>query len=371
MRAAFMTALEEHLRVLIRENGPLDVGTFMALAVNHYYATRDPFGTAGDFTTAPEISQMFGEMLGAWAADTWMRLGRPAPFALIECGPGRGTLIADALRVTRKVPGFHAALQVHLIETSPALKEKQNALLREYNPRWHDALDVPIIRSSDHPIILLANEFLDALPVRQIQFSKGHWHERMIGLEGEDFIFGLSPSPCSLRSLSLSPACGGEGSRERGRENEHDIFEFSPARTSFIESVCSLLKKNTGAALFIDYGHDVSACGDTLQAVKHHKFVPVFLEIGEADLTSHVDFGALVNVAKKCGVAVSGPLGQGAFLENLGTRERAAMLSNSATPEQKQDVASALERLTAPAQMGTLFRVMGLCHDKKITLSGF
>lgn len=349
---------DRHIRALIRDHGPMDVGTFMNIAIGHYYATRDPFGAAGDFTTAPEISQMFGELLGAWAADTWMKLGCPSPFMLIECGPGRGTLMADALRATRKVPGFHEAMEVHLIETSPVLKKKQGELLGAYDPQWHDAL------TADKPFILIANEFLDALPIRQYQFSRGQWHERVLGLdENNDFVFGLSPSPASRRSTP-SPHRG-EG---RG---EGAVFEMSPARESFVENLCDLLKQHTGAALFIDYGHDVSACGDTLQAVKSHQFVPVLSDIGEADLTSHVDFAALKRAAQGKDAAVHGPAAQGAFLERLGIRERAAALSRPATVEQRESIMAALGRLTGPSHMGRLFRVMGLCHDENISLSGF
>lgn len=333
-----MTAFQQHLKALIRESGPIDIERFMVLTVGHYYATRDPFGVAGDFTTAPEISQMFGEMIGVFLADSWIKLGSPAPFILCEAGPGRGTLMADILRATKHVPGFHQAANVNLIEMSPILRDKQRAALSDYQVEWHDTLDtVP-----SGPMLFVGNEFLDALPIKQAQFSQGQWRQRVVGLDNDDFIFGLTPGP----GLSLA---GKEG----------DIFEYAPERENFVTQLALHLRKNRGIALLIDYGHDRTATGDTLQAVKNHRFVDVLTEIGEADLTSHVDFESVARAAAPH-VKVHGPAGQGAFLNALGIGLRAARLGKQADAE----------RLTAENQMGRLFRVMALCHDSGISLAG-
>ncbi|HEY8191572.1 MAG TPA: SAM-dependent methyltransferase [Alphaproteobacteria bacterium] len=340
-----MTPLEQIIRQCIAAEGPMGVGTFMALALGHpeqgYYMTRDPFGRAGDFTTAPEISQMFGELLGLWAADVWIKLSRPARFDFIECGPGRGTLMADALRATRKIEGFHAAAHITLMEISPVLKAKQQDALKEYKVQWIDGLNHPVIQSSNHSLILLANEFLDALPVEQWEFKDGEWQERVIEVNEQD---GLT--------FTTSPRRKRESRRILTRVTEGDVFEDSPAREEFVRDVSIILKQRQGAALFVDYGHE-GGMGDTLQAVRSHKFVPVLEEIGNADLTSHVDFAALKLIAAENGVDVLGPTGQGRFLETLGLRERAAALGQSAE----------LARLAAPENMGRLFKAMALCHD--------
>ena len=299
-------SLEDRIRQEIQHHGPMNVGAFMGLAVSHYYGSRDPFGAGGDFTTAPEISQMFGELLGAWAADCWAQMGHPERFVLAECGPGRGTLMADALRATKGGPRFHAAAEVHLIEQSALLQEKQRDMLRDYKVTWHgDVGDLP----NDVPLVLLANEFLDALPVRQFQFGDGAWQERVIGLdEGGTLQFGLVPAS------GLVPEVGG---------TEGGIAELSPAVSRFAETVAARIMAQGGAALFIDYGY-AAGQGNTLQAVRRHEYVDVLSHIGEADLTAHVDFAALAKAV--CDCAVYGPVTQGEFLQRLGIGPRAAVL---------------------------------------------
>ena len=334
-----MNALETRLKKMIEENGPVDIGTLMTLAIGHYYSTRDPFGARGDFTTAPEISQMFGEMIGVCLADAWLKMGSPNPATLVEAGPGRGTLMADILRAMKSVPGFHDAAQIHLIEMSPVLKEKQEETLKDYKIFWHESLDsIP----QQGPLFFVANEFLDALPMRQFQFAQNAWHERVIGVDGEDFFVGLIPSGLTL------PA-----------GNDNAVFELSPQRENFVTSVAERISEAGGVALFIDYGHDQSGFGDTLQAVKDHQFTDVLQNLGEADLTSHVDFAAVKKAAH--GVAVFGPVGQGDFLKNMGIEFRAQRLGQQAE----------LERLISSQQMGDLFRVIGLCHDAGLQLAGF
>ncbi|PJB71498.1 MAG: SAM-dependent methyltransferase [Alphaproteobacteria bacterium CG_4_9_14_3_um_filter_47_13] len=335
--------LAETLKQHILHNGPLRIDHFMQQVTAHYYNKSDPFGSSGDFITAPEISQMFGEMLGLWVADCWMQMGSPDAFMLVECGPGRGTLMADALRATKHIRGFHKAAQIILLENSNFLKKQQEKRLEGCHVQWIDFFDHPVIQSSTKPLLLLANEFLDALPIRQMQFHQGEWRERVIGLDqAGNLQFGLAPA-----SLLPAPAQGKEG----------DIAEISPAQHSFIQSLCACLKKQGGAALFIDYGY-TQGHGDTLQAMKNHGYVDVLSHIGEADLTAHVDFSALARAAEPC--TVFNPLTQSAFLQALGIKERAAMLIKNATASQKKAIEAALTRLIAPDQMGTLFKAIVL-----------
>lgn len=345
--------LEELIRAQIAMNGPVDVGTFMNLALGHpqhgYYMKRDPFGQGGDFTTAPEISQIFGELIGAWAADIWAQMGRPEKFILLECGPGRGTLMADALRATRRVPGFHGAARIVLMEMSLKLRDRQVQALADYDVAWVDGLDDRLIAMTDMPVICIANEFLDALPVRQFVRHEGVWHERVIGVVDGALAFGLSP-PVDAPS---------DGAQD-------GIYEIAPARNAFVRDLSARLARGGGAALLIDYGYERSAPGDTLQAVKDHEFAPVLADIGDADLTAHVDFQAIAQAAG--GMAVYGPAGQGDFLRNLGIGIRAEML------KARGDAAaidSAVRRLTDAGEMGSLFKVMALCAGPQLKPAGF
>lgn len=345
----------------IRESGPVDIGTFMSLALGHpvhgYYMTRDPFGAKGDFTTAPEISQMFGETLGAWAADVWVKLGAPSRFSLVECGPGRGTLMADALRATRRVPGFHASLAVHLVETSPVLRAYQERALKGFAVTWHDTLET---LPANGPLVLLANEFLDALPVRQIVKTASGWAERALILDAQGSLaFGISPAPDSLPPLVRFSA------------REGDIAEIAPERTAFVRSLAVRLRRQKGAALFVDYGYERPASGETLQAVKNHAFAPVLEEIGRADLTAHVDFSAIAEAARVEAVSVYGPVAQGSFLERLGLMARADIVLKAASPVQAKDIREAAARLLDPAQMGGLFKVLALYEGLETPPEGF
>jgi NADH dehydrogenase [ubiquinone] 1 alpha subcomplex assembly factor 7 len=343
--------MDEILKNLIREKGPIDIAEFMGLALGHpahgYYMKGDPFGARGDFTTAPEISQMFGEMVAAWIMDVWQQMGSPV-FTLLECGPGRGTLMADIMRATKNVPGFHDSAKVHLLEISPALRAMQAAALENYAPEWHVNLET----LPDRPMIVVANEFLDALPVRQLIHTADGWKERVVGIANGNFAFDTKELPFNL------PVDAAEGA----------IFEISPVRSQF---VTDLVKKLNGAALIIDYGHSESGIGDTLQALKSHKYISPLEEIGNADLTTHVDFHAVKLAAEAAGAEVSGPVEQGAFLKDLGIGQRAEILTLRATPAQKFDIEKALQRLVDPSQMGSLFKVMGLTNGQNLSLPGF
>lgn len=356
------TELLDSLVRRIRSEGPISVAEYMAQALAHpehgYYRKQDPFGAAGDFITAPEISQMFGELIGLWCADTWQAQGNPDPCAVVELGPGRGTLMSDLLRAARTLPGFSDALQVHLVETSPALRiVQERTLSQQAHVTWHESLEeLPTI-----PAFFVANEFFDALPVHQYQRGPECWHERLVGLdsEGQGLDFGLSgPLPDAMvRDL---PAC------ESGA-----VIEVSPAAQRYAETMARHVSSYGGAALWIDYGHDHTAPGETLQAVKGHGYHPVLQQPGEADLTAHVDFNALARAAATGGARPHGPIAQGNFLATLGIETRAAMLSEKATPEQRTTIANAVKRLTDAEEMGTLFRVMAVTNPQAPSPAGF
>lgn len=356
--------LLEIIKDKIRHNGPMDMGTYMELCLGHpehgYYMTRDPFGIDGDFTTAPEVSQLFGEMVGAWLADLWIKMGSPPDILLVECGPGRGTLMADILRATKGVPGFHEAVRIFLMEMSPVLRDIQSEKLAIYEPHWIDDLSqLP----SAIPVLLVGNEFLDALPVNQLVKDKDGWAQRGVSL-GADQSLCLQDIPVDQTVLDDIPE-GIRTSREEG------VFETSHVLNQFVKSVDILLKKQGGVALFADYGHERSAFGETLQCMKSHKFAGLFDTPGLCDITAHVDFENVADHARKDGIAVHGPVTQGMFLKALGIEARAERLWAVANEAQKESISTGLERLIDTAQMGMLFKVLALCHDPKIRPEGF
>lgn len=327
--------LKDKLIKQIHASGAITVAEFMRQCIAHYYATRDPFGANGDFTTSPEISQIFGELIGAWLATTWAQLGKPRA-TLCELGPGRGTLMKDILRVTKPVEGFHDAIDVLLVETSPVLKTLQEKTLQGAHPciAWQNEAN----SFSPRPLLLVANEFFDALPIEQyVQASsstspKGE-QLRLVDIQDGVFIF----TPC------------GKVSRET-----------SPASSNIISAVASHIYANGGAALLVDYGYEGGEQTDTLQAVKHHGFVHPLSDPGEADLTAHVDFAAVKEAAQAQGAWVFGTVEQGIFLQRLGAELRAAALCKNALPETRQNILEGLKRLIAPEQMGRLFKVTAI-----------
>ena len=354
-----MTPLAEHIRRLIRSGESVPLDRFMALALGDpdhgYYMTRDPFGVGGDFTTAPEISQMFGELLGLWAAEVWAMMGSPTEIHLVELGPGRGTLMTDALRALQVAGNFAQAVNVHMIETSPFLEGQQREALAgsDFNITWRQSLDtVP-----EGPSIYFANEFFDALPVRHfIRHGQG-WFEKIIGIDDDGALyFGLADLP--------EPSI-------RAEAPEGAVLEIGAAGHSLTAALARRLLKHPGAALIIDYGHVTTDFGETLQALQNHRPVDPLADPGEADLTAHVDFAALARTAKAVGAAVAGPVQQSDFLAKLGIFERAAGLKRQATPRQAIEVDRALLRLISTAAergaggamtpgMGALFKVMAL-----------
>ena len=329
--------LADRLARLVAAAGPISVAQYMAEANAYYYATRDPLGAAGDFTTAPEISQMFGELVGLWLADLWARAGKPTAH-YVELGPGRGTLAADALRAMR---GAGLGPEVHLVETSPVLRAAQAERLPQ--ARWHnDLATIP----ADGPLLVVANEFFDALPVRQLIATENGWRERLVGHDGSRFFPAAGPPvPAEIIPPDLRRAAPGT------------MVETSPASAAIARDLASRLARQGGAALVIDYGHVATGAGETLQAVAGHIFADPWQAPGERDLTAHVDFQALAESARGEGVRISGPTAQGAWLEALGIGVRAAALAKAA-PSRAGEIAAARARLTAPDQMGELFKVI-------------
>ena len=344
-----MTALLARLKRLIAAGGPIPVSDYMALClfdpVHGYYTNREPFGGKGDFTTAPEISQMFGEIVAAWLFAAWDASGRPANPVFAEIGPGRGTMMTDMLRTwMRLAPDF--AGRIALIEASPRLTEIQKAALEA-----HPAKPLWVARIEDLPpgrLFLVGNELFDAIPVRQFVKTPDGWRERLVGFDDTDGLcFIAGPSGCD-------PAILPEGDAPDGA-----VFEYAPQREALMQTLCARLAATGGAALFFDYGHLKPGIGDTLQAVRAHAYDGIFDHPGEADLTSHVDFSALACIARQAGLRIT-TLTQGEFLLGVGIKERAQNLGAKATPEIRARLAGEAERLSGETGMGKLFKVLAI-----------
>ena len=359
-----MSGAGEHLRRLIALKGPLSLAEFMTEALWHpsqgYYAKSEVLGRAGDYTTAPEISQMFGELIGLWTGLTWTAMGRPAPVKLVELGPGRGTLLADALRAAHHVPGFSAAIELYVVEASPRLRARQEEALAGQSARWHAHFGtVP-----GGPLILIANEFFDALPILQLERTAAGWRERLVAFdEGSGrFHFILARQPTLAEQLLPSALADAPlGS----------VAEISPAALSLVTTIAARLAADGGAALLIDYGSGESRAGATVQALRRHQRHNPLEAPGTADLTAHVDFGALARAAREAGAGVYGPIEQGAFLARLGIMARAERLAAAATAAQAAAIRGALRRLIDPHEMGTLFKALALTHPGLPTPAGF
>ena len=339
-------AIAHELRRRIAAQGHVTVAAFMELALGAYYADRDPLGARGDFTTAPEVSQMFGEMIGLWCVDLWSRMGKPAPFILAELGPGRGTLMADALRAARVAPDFLAAAELHLVEINAALVAAQKAALQGFKPQWHKSFD----SLPPGPMLLVANEFWDALPIHQFVMTKNGWKERVIALKDDALVFG--EAPLGAERVLLRP--------EHGKATLGEIAEISPAGLRLVASLGRRFARSEGAALIIDYGPMQSGLGDSLQALKQHRYHDPLIDPGCADLTAHVDFAALAAVAREAGAASHGPKTQGAFLQELGIGLRTETLKAKSDAKACAEIDAALERLIGAEGMGSLFKVLAL-----------
>ncbi len=358
--------IEVEIRRRIALAGPMPVAQFMSICLTHpdhgYYIARDPFGAAADFVTAPEITQMFGELIGLWAAAVWGLMGEPANVRLVELGPGRGTMMLDALRAVQVAPAFRAAIIVHFVEISPALQERQKQAVEglEVPVQWHRSLDeVP-----DGPLILIANEFFDALPVHQAVMCADGWHERLVKLDEEGrFQFSIARDPIPLFDQVLP--------RHLANAQIGSIFEWRLGKWGL--ELGRRVARAQGAALIIDYGHIKSAVGETLQAVSAHHFADPLEAPGLVDLTAHVDFQALGQAAESMGAAVHGPLEQGEFLRRLGIESRAAALKAVVPRDKVGEIEAALRRLTSSDEggMGRMFKVLALGHPKLGVLPGF
>lgn len=353
-----MTPVEERLRRRIALYGPISVADYMAACLTDpdgYYATAQPFGEAGDFVTAPEISQMFGELIGAWLLERWYADGTPAPVDLVELGPGRGTLMADVLRVMGRDSRWIGASRVVLIEHSERLRAVQRSRLSPCHPRlsFSERFD------GARPFYLVANEFFDALPIRQFVRRDGGWFERTIGVVSEQLTFGLSPF------ASPFPA---------GDAPSGAVKEVRPAADALADEMGSAIcAHGVGAALIVDYGYHGAIGGETLQAVRRHASVSVLEDPGQADLSAHVDFTALTAAALRSGAAAHGPVPQGKFLFALGLGERAGRLMAAADGAQRQEIESAVKRLAGDGdgEMGALFKVFALTPPAAPPPAGF
>lgn len=337
--------LPELIDMQIRTSGPMSVASYMGLCLTHpskgYYKNADPLGAGGDFVTAPEISQMFGELIGFFFVNLWQQMGSPKAFTLLELGPGRGTLMADMLRVACRAEGFRDALDLRLFETSQALIAEQNARLEPYEPKWIDTFE----KVGDGPLLVVANEFFDALPIRQFVRMGDGWHERMVGLSDGQRSFGLNPTPIPTSAMPEAVADA----------EPNSVYEVGLANGEVMKRLAGIVSTQGGAILAIDYGYGKTQTGETLQGVRRHQYADVLDAPGETDLSAHVDFEALGNVATRAGLAVQPLATQGQFLTRLGIGERARALS-AANPGSSADIASAKARLVAPEQMGNLFK---------------
>ena len=348
-----MTPLGEILLTRIRRQGALTLAQYMAAALMDpkygYYCSQEPFGRGGDFTTAPEISQMFGELLGAWSIDTWERLGAPRPLRLIELGPGRGSLMADVLRTAKLVPSFDQAIDLHLVEASPRLQQIQADRLGERVTAWHrDLGEVP-----EGPAIILTNEFVDALPIRQFLRQEAGWCERLVTCseDGQGLTFGLGPqSPLASALIPDRLKSSPDGA----------LVEVSTAGLRLARDIGDRLVRSGGVALVIDFGPSESASSASLQAIKDHRSCDPLTSPGEADLAAHVDFASFAAAAREAGALTFGPLAQGRFLARLGIEQRAAALLRHASEQQAHEIITARDRLISPEQMGSLFKVLAV-----------
>ncbi len=348
-----MNPLSDYLRDEIATNGPMTVAAFMAAAMSHpehgYYMKRDPLGREGDFITAPEVSQMFGELIGLWCVAAWQQMGRPAELMLVELGPGRGTLMADALRAMATVPACRDAVDIHLVEISPPLKAAQAKSLDGNRITWHESLAT----APEKPMLLITNELYDALPIHQFLRTTEGWRERLVDVAPEGFRFVLAPLTTPATALVSGVANGAPlGS----------VAEVSAVAISLTHEIGRRIAALGGLALIIDYASDQGPIGDTLQAVRRHGHHHVLDDPGEADISARVDFTTLVRVAAEAGAQAFGPVNQGDFLVALGIEARAEILSRNATEKQRADISQALERLVGPGEMGCLFKVLAIAQ---------
>ena len=357
--------LQSEIKKLIKSSGPMPVWRYMELCLTHpehgYYVSRDPLGREGDFITAPEVSQMFGELLGLWTASVWKAIGSPPVLRLVELGPGRGTMMADALRALRVLPPLFQSLSIHMVEINPVLRDKQKATLSgASNIDWHDTIDdIP-----EGPAVILANEYFDVLPIHQAVRRETGWHERVVDLDDSGkLIFGAAPEPIPRFEVLLPPLVRAAPVGA--------VFEWRP--DAEIMKIATRVRDQDGAALIIDYGHLRSDAGETFQAIARHSYADPLKTPGQADVTAHVDFQALARAAEDLGARVHGPATQGDFLKRLGIETRAVTLMAKATHEVSEAISAALKRLTDSGRggMGSMFKVLAISEPNLTSLAGF
>ena len=357
-----MSELLDILRREIGVQGPISLARYMELCLSHpqygYYRKRDPLGQEGDFITAPEISQIFGELIGLWIVVVWQQMGRPEKTQLIELGPGRGTLMNDALRAAKIEPSFSEAIQLHLVDSSETLRKIQSKRLADYAPVWHDNLcSLP-----EGPMIVIANEFFDALPIRQFERGEMGWHERLVGLRDDGRLHLVLSSPTAVSTLIPEPY---------RNEAIGVTVEICPAAMDILSRFAAAIGCYGGAALIIDYGYDGSATGDTIQAVKRHSYCSLLETPGDTDLTAHVNFGQLIDAGTSLSTNVYGPVTQGAFLQSLGVYERAKIMMKHADECDRGKIEVALKRLVDYREMGQLFKVLAVGRKDALPPPGF
>jgi len=357
--------LQSEIKKLIKSSGPMPVWRYMELCLTHpehgYYVSRDPLGREGDFITAPEVSQMFGELLGLWTASVWKAIGSPPVLRLVELGPGRATMMADALRALRVLPPLFQSLSIHMVEINPVLRDKQKATLSgASNIDWHDTIDdIP-----EGPAVILANEYFDVLPIHQAVRRETGWHERVVDLDDSGkLIFGAAPEPIPRFEVLLPPLVRAAPVGA--------VFEWRP--DAEIMKIATRVRDQDGAALIIDYGHLRSDAGETFQAIARHSYADPLKTPGQADVTAHVDFQALARAAEDLGARVHGPATQGDFLKRLGIETRAVTLMAKATHEVSEAISAALKRLTDSGRggMGSMFKVLAISEPNLTSLAGF
>jgi len=358
-----MVDLAARIASRIRREGPLSIAAFMAIALHDreagYYARHDPLGGEGDFITAPEISQIFGELIGLWCADLWRHIGEPDPVILAELGPGSGALLADLLRAAAVLPGFRRALDLWLVEASPVLRARQQRRLGGLGA--HFVADINALPTGN--LLLVANEFLDALPIRQLVRGRVEWAERLVALDDKDRLVFVDGQESPALTLLVPPALRAQP--------PGTLVEICPAAAALAGALGERLAREPGAALIVDYGYFPSAPGATLAALRRHRAAPVLDAPGSADLSAHVDFAAFAAAAGAAGAIVHGPVPQGRFLAALGAEARLASLSAGATKAQRDALESGLQRLIDPAQMGNLFKVLALTSPGLPAPAGF